>query len=279
MPAARRLSWWKRLLALLAATYLAWCLIVYSAQDSLLFPGPRGAFKPPDNAQRLTHPIDSGDVFAYLSFPSAQSATPRPLVVLFHGNGESIARLEGLRRGYLSRGYAVLTPEFRGYAGSAGSPSEPALVDDALAFIEDVIKRPDIDASHLLYHGRSLGGAIAAQVSTHRPPTALILQSTFTSIADMSWSFGVPPLVVKNPFHTDHILATLPTPVLLIHGTGDTIIPISHSRKLATIGQGRTLVELPGNHNDFPIDPVPYWAAIDTWLQAHALPISTDPPR
>lgn len=276
MTVVQRKFWWKRLLVLLVAAYALWCFIVFAAQDSLLFPGPRGTFKPPDNAQRLTHAIDSGEVFAYLSFPK-EDATPRRLVVLFHGNGESIARLEGLRRGYLSRGYAVLTPEFRGYAGAAGSPSETGLVDDALAFIDQVIKRPDIDASHILYHGRSLGGAIAAQVSTHRAPTALILQSTFTSIADMSWSFGVPPLVVKNPFHTDHVLKTLPTPVLLIHGTGDSIIPISHSRTLAKIGQQRTLIELPGNHNDFPVDPVPFWSAIDAWLADHGFAAPADP--
>ncbi len=256
---------------ILVTMYVVWCGLVYFLQDRLLFPGPFNAFKPPAGAERLAYALGEGEVFAYLTFPrvAESGGAACPLVVLFHGNGESITRLEDLRRGYLARGYAVLTPEYRGYAGAAGTASEAGIIEDAIGFIDEVGKRPDIDAGHVLYHGRSLGGAVAAQVALRRPPVALILQSTFTSITGMSWSFGVPPFLVKNPLHTDRALASLAIPVLLLHGTSDTIVPVRHSRTLATIGQDRTLVELPGGHNNFPVDPAPFWAAIDGWLQSH----------
>lgn len=233
---------------------------------------------PPEGAERLSITIPGvGEVEAYLSLPARAGAGadadgdapgPFPLVVIFHGNAESVDDLDWFRLPYLERGWAVLTPEYRGYGRAAGTPSQAGIVEDAVAFVDMALARPEIDRTRVVYHGRSLGGGVAAQVALRRKPRGLILQSTFTSIVSMARGYYVPPFIVRHPFRNDAALRGLDVPVLLLHGTDDPLIPIEHSRKLAEIEprELRTLVELAGDHNHFPYDAGAYWEAVDGWL-------------
>lgn len=270
-----------RLFVLALIAYAAWCIMLFSMQDRMLFPREfaevTGA---PAEAERLAITLDEGgEVEAFLSLPPGEG--PFPLIVGFHVNAGCVDNMGWMRREYTSRGWAVLTPEYRGYGRSAGQPSEKAIVADAVVFVDRVLTRPEIDASRVVYHGRSLGGAVAAQVAKARPPRAMVLESTFTSVAAMAMRYGVPPFLVKNPFRTDRVLRELAGPVLLLHGTEDTIVSVEHARRLVKCvprggaaggagtaeGRGlRTLIEMPGGHNDFPVDEGAYWEAIDRWL-------------
>lgn len=280
-----------RLFVLALIGYAAWCIMLFSMQDRMLFPREfadvTGA---PLDAERLAITIAGGvgggagagnEVEAFLSLPPGDG--PFPLVVAFHGNAECVDTMGWARREYAARGWAVLTPEYRGYGRSAGEPSQKAIVADAVVFVDRVLKRPEIDASRVVYHGRSLGGAVAAQVARERPPRAMVLESTFTSVAAMAMRYGVPPFLVKNPFHTDRVLREFAGPVLLLHGVDDTIVSVEHSRRLVKcvprggVGGGagaaegralRTLIEMPGGHNDFPVDEAAYWEAIEGFLRA-----------
>ena len=275
-----------RLFILALIGYAAWCIMLFSMQDRMLFPREFAqATGAPADAERLAIALDEGvEVEAFLSLPPGEG--PFPLVVGFHVNAGCVDNMGWMRREYTSRGWAVLTPEYRGYGRSAGEPSEKAIVVDAVEFVDRVLKRPEIDASRVVYHGRSLGGAVAAQVAKERPPRAMILESTFTSVASMATKYGVPPFLVKNPFRTDRVLREFAGSVLILHGRDDTIVPIEHARRLvkcvprgnARGGAGaaegralRTLIELPGGHNDFPVDEGAYWEAIEGFLSARSV--------
>lgn len=268
-----------RLLVLAMVVYAGWCAMLFSMQDRMLFPREYAEVTgAPADAERLAITLqDGGQVEAFLSEPPGEG--PFPLVVVFHGNAECVDTMEWARREYSARGWAVLTPEYRGYGRSAGEPSEKAIVADAVEFIDLVVKRREIDGSRVVYHGRSLGGAVAAQVARERPPRAMVMESTFTSVAAMAMRYGVPPFLVKNPFRTDRVLREYAGPVLLLHGREDTIVSVEHARRLAkcTPHRGakdastkatRTLIEMPGGHNDFPVDENAYWKAVEGFLRA-----------
>lgn len=279
------MRWPLRLATLALIAFTLWCTMLYSMQDSMVFPRQYAiASGAPAGAERLTitlsdkdqHHSATNQVEAFLTLP--QSNSPVPLVVIFHGNAECVDDLDRFRDAYTSRGWAVLTPEYRGYGRSAGKPSQKAITQDAIAFITQVVQRPDIDPTRVIYHGRSLGGGVAAQVANQiasdHAPQGMIFESTFVSVTSMAAKFGVPAFLVKHPFRTDRVLKTYAGPVLLLHGTSDTIIPVSHSRKLAAMkpdhaaAATRTLIELPGGHNDFPVDEDAYWEAIEGFLRA-----------
>ncbi len=259
----RRLRWWQRLAIWVVVIYLVWCAAVFFMQPAMLFPG-RFVGSASDGPWRsdavvMTHPIGKDQQVTAWLFPlpgQADRSTGRPgLAVYFHGNGELMDTQRRVVDAYHAMGMAVLMAEYRGYGHSGGKPTQRALVADALHFIERTLERDDVDAARLIYHGRSLGGAIAAQVASHREPAALVIESTFTHTGAFAWQVGVPPLpgIVRFPFATKDVLPKLRCPVLLFHGEADTLIPPAHSRRLHALTPGSRLVTYPGvGHNDFP---------------------------
>lgn len=205
---------------------------------------------------------DEGVVEAlYLRAPGADAEHPAPAVVFTHGNGEVVEQWPAMLEGYRRMGLSVLIPEYRGYGGSAGTPSEPHLVADAVAFRDRLAARPEIDATRLVYHGRSLGGGVAGALAAARPPAALILMSTFTSLDDMAKRYLVPaPLarvLMGDHYRTVDVLRERRFPVLVIHGDRDGVVPYAHGRALAEAA-GARLVTYRAGHNDCP----PSWDAL-----------------
>lgn len=267
--------------AALVLIYAAWLAVLYCIQDRLMFlPGLAGrpSGSPPRGVESIW--IDAGtpshavrvEAWFLPPFTPPRPGQRSPAVVYFHGNAELIDGRADDMRGYRARGYAVLLPEYRGYGRSTGSPCQRDLVADAVRFYDTLSSRPDIDPTHIVIHGRSLGAAVAAQLAAQRPAAALILESAFTSAASFCWSYGAPPLLCTSPFRTDRVLPTLNRPLLILHGADDDIIPVAHGRKLHEITPGSRYAELPGHHNDFPVDRNAYWAAIDTFLASNNLP-------
>ncbi len=237
--------------------YGCWLLLMYFLQDRLLFPTH---LIPPETedgrslpGERLEITVPEGTVEAlYLPPAASPSGTTAPLAVFFHGNGELIDPFDPVVALYAEMGFAVLLPEYRGYGRSAGEPSEAAVTDDAVRFCDLATARPEVDAERVVYHGRSLGGAVAASVTRHRPPQALVLQSTFLSVGRMARRYAAPGFLVRNSFHTDEVVASLGIPILICHGATDRIVPVSHGRELHEIARRSTYVEYPCGHNDFP---------------------------
>ncbi len=280
---------------LLLLLYIAWCAMLYVMQDRLMFPTHLvgGSMRPahPTAELLVLEPRESGGTVRVEAcyFPPT-SASPRaaaPLAVFFHGNAETMDNCFDPAREWLDREHAVLLIEYRGYGECTGSPCEKHLVADSITFIEQVAERPEVDRSRVVLHGRSLGAAVAAQVAARlaRPETprdppitvrAIIAQSTFSSVPRLVARMLAPPFLIRNPFRTDRALADLGIPVLILHGMDDEIVPVSHARHLHRVIRTSTLVELPGHHNDFPLDEAAYWAAIDRFLVDNGL---APPPR
>lgn len=156
-----------------------------------------------------------------------------PTVLYLHGarwnlNG-SVFRLEAWTR----LGYSVLAIDYRGFGdSSARLPSEQSALQDAGVALQELARRQPDPARRFVY-GHSLGGAIAIGLLSEpaRPPVAgLIVESSFSSIADMMtlYRWGRLPgasWLVTQPFDSARKLANLSTPLLLLHGTSDQVVP------------------------------------------------------
>jgi fermentation-respiration switch protein FrsA (DUF1100 family) len=126
-----------------------------------------------------------------LGSPLRQST---PTVIYFHGNaGNCGTRLQFYAEMFTSLECNLLAVEYRGYGDCAGDPSEEGLQSDALAAIDYVRSRSDIDQSKIFIFGRSLGGAVgiylaaalAAADSTREQVRGIVIENSFLSIADM----------------------------------------------------------------------------------------------
>ena len=101
-------------------------------------------------------------------------------------------------------------------------------------------------------YGRSLGGGAICQLAANRPLAALILESTFSSVADLARPMGVPSWLVRDPFDNLSVLREYAGPVLLLHGSRDRVIPFRHSERLHDEARQSILRPMTCGHNDCP---------------------------
>ncbi len=275
--AGRRPRWrrWARRWPLrILVLYVLWVGSLALFQERVIFPawGQRelaNLVRQPARAESLWLDIGDGQRVEAWFIPGqgCESAKPGPLVVMSHGNGEVIDFYPDAYGRYSRLGISLLLPEFRGYGRSGGAPGEAAIVGDALAFLEQTARRPEVDPSRIFYHGRSIGGAVVAQLAARRGPRVLILESTFTSLPALAARYLVPGMFVRHRFETDRVLRTLAAPVLIMHGEQDEIVPYSHGRALLKLAREARFYELGGGHNDGPADEREYWDTIECFLR------------
>lgn len=252
---------WVYVVVAVFALYTIYVIGMTIAQDSLVFPGATLDWgpldeKPPSGVERIwVTPAPGVRVEAWFERGRGVSeSAPGPAVMFFHGNATIIDDMYSLGAFYVQSGVSVLTVEYRGFGRSTGSPSEEALVADATAFFDLLAARPEVDASKIILHGNSLGGGVAVQLAARRPATALVLDSTFSSVASIAMRFGIPSGLCRHPFRSDQVIGALKIPILIRHGTGDEVIPVSHARRLAAAAPRAELVITDDGHNRYRPD-------------------------
>ena len=254
--------------------YVAWCGILYFFQDHVIFPGQMlsiSSGRPvPNDVEQVWVNQGNGQQTEgwFIRGESVSSQNPGPAVIYFHGNGEHIdqcLQYEEIQR-YLRSGTSVLLPEYRGYGRSQGSPSEKGITADNTKFYQWLVARSEVINSQIIFHGKSLGGGVAAALTANYKPAALILESTFTSIVAFSNRYFIPSFLCRHPFRTDVKIAALDRPILILHGSRDKIIPVAHGRKLHQLATNSEYVELEKGHNDPPPDWETYWSNIWRFL-------------
>ncbi len=166
-----------------------------------------------------------------------RAAGPRRGVVVYcHGNAANIT-LHARYVGWLpAHGFDVLVFDYRGYGRSEGEPTRAGLVADAVAAL-DLALREEPDRT--LAFGHSLGGAIAVVAAAQRPAVrAVVAESTFPSFraaarASAPWLTPLVPSVIALGCDPESVVGSLaPRPLLVIHGTGDPIVPVRLGRAL-----------------------------------------------
>jgi len=252
----------------LLAVLLVYWVVAWPLQRRLVF--PRAALCAPDpptvsiaGLERLWLETEAGRVEAWLMPGAGRSArSPGPAVIFAHGNAETIDDWAATLRPYVWRGVSVLIPEYRGYGRSAGSPSQAAITDDFIRFHDLLAARDEVDLRRIVFHGRSLGGGVACALAAQRRPAALVLTSTFTSVAALAARVGVPRFMVRDPFDNLGFLRGHEGPVLLLHGRHDTVIPFRHGEALQRAAKDARLVAVDSDHNDFPMESPLVWREI-----------------
>lgn len=187
---------------------------------------------------------------------------PRGAVLLLHGNAGNISHRIDYLAMFRTLGYSTLIVDYRGYGRSAGEPTEEGTYRDAEASWAWLAAR-GIAARDIVLFGESLGGGVATWLAGRYTPRALVLASTFTSIADLGQDlYPFLPVRLLTRIHYDN-LARLPAvaaPVLIFHSPDDEIVPYAHALRLYEAARGKKhLVALAGGHNEGFVFRRPEW--------------------
>ena len=156
-------------------------------------------------------------------------------------------------RALIEDGSGLVALSYRGYGGSTGSPSEAGLIADALAAYAFTSRALRGRAHRAL--GRIAWPGVAVALAAKMPVGCLILQSPFTSAADVGaqryWFVPV-RLMMKDQFRSDLRIGKVAAPVLILHGDRDDIVPIALAERLyGLINAPKRFVRLAGvGHND-----------------------------
>jgi uncharacterized protein len=282
------------LIALAVAAALVWVVFstvwLWRNQERVVFQPPLVDADAPAPARRVQFNASDGHaIFGYLVAPAPgvalppaagttrprESAGTRPAVVIaFHGNADLAAWLVPWARELADlTGATVFVPEYRGYAGIPGNPTYETAAADARGALQFA---RSISASNIVLFGHSLGTAIAADMAAFMSPdkpTALVLQSPFTSAREMAARMLVPPIpwlwrhISRVHYDTRAIVRQLDAPVWVVHGTRDVVIPVRMGRQVfqAARRPGELLIVEGAGHNDVAdVGGERYWR----WLSA-----------
>lgn len=206
------------------------------------------------NGQEISLETEDGLTLGAWFIPAA-AAQPGPAVLFLPGNAGNRAYRAPLAAALSQAGLSVLLLDYRGYAGNPGSPSETGLAADARAALKKLRELPEVDPDRILYFGESLGTGVAVSLATEFPPAALILRSPYTSltsVARLHYPFLPVRLILQDRFDSVQRIGDISSPVLILAGDSDRIIPVAESRLLFdAANEPKRIVVFPGAaHND-----------------------------
>lgn len=255
-------------LGIVGGIALAYAIILpalYFSQRSLVFPAPPRFPDLPEGFGPVRLKTADGLELAGAYRPPQQG---RPVLVFFHGNGDSWAGAALATKGLAAAGYGVLAPEYRGYGTNPGSPSEAGLYADGRAAL-DWLDGHGVRPEQTVLVGNSLGSGVATQLASERPVGALMLVSPFTSVPDVAaekfWWLPVRWLA-RDRFDNAAKIARVQAPVLVMQGLADSVIPPAQAERLAAARQGTDYLAVPGADHDLAYWPAAQAQQLD-WLQ------------
>jgi fermentation-respiration switch protein FrsA (DUF1100 family) len=259
-------------LTVAAAAYVGLALLLYLLQPNFIF------F--PQRALDAT-PADRGLAFEEARFATGDGLelhgwyvappSPRAFVLFFHGNAGNIShRLENLAILH-ALGLATLIFDYRGYGQSEGEPDEDGTYEDARAAWRYLAAERGIAPERIIAYGQSLGGAVATRLATERRLAGLVIESSFTSVADLAHKFYpyLPTsLLTRVHYPTRQRIPTVSCPVLVMHSPDDDLVPFAHGEQLYEAArEPKRFQRLRGGHNDaFITSGEAYWKALDDFV-------------
>ena len=259
------------ILTIFAIGYSLSLLLVFLLQRKLIYypssnPPPKEWVFISNIEELFLETDDELKLVAWLAPPK----NDKPIIVHFHGNASDIGSTASKIQQLAHRGYGLFLPEYRGYGGNKGKPSEKNLTKDAALAIK-YLHEQGYDNSQIVVYGESLGTAVATALAKNFDFKAVILESPFTSVVDLAkeiyWYFPV-SLMVKDSYRSDLKIKDINSPILLIHGDKDETVPVEHSQKLFAIAnEPKTLkiIETAKHNNLFQFGLIDI---VDDWLKS-----------
>lgn len=195
-----------------------------------------------------------------------------PTVLFCHGNGGNMMHCLDSINIFYNLGLSCFIFDYRGYGHSQGKPGEEGTYLDVEAAYKWLTKGKKIPPDNIIVFGRSLGGSIAAYLASKVQAGCLIVESTFTSYADIGKKF-YPYMPVRwsanFSYRTIDYIRDTHCPVMLIYSRNDEVVPFEFGLELyEAANEPKELVEIFGSHNDgFLVSGEIYKKAWTKWLK------------
>lgn len=178
------------------------------------------------------------------------------MILYSMGNDGDIEKRASALALLLRTGVPVFIYEYSGFGKSHGKPSLKNAICDSQDAFDFVVERFNKKTEEIVLYGESLGGAISARLLSKRSAGALILKSSFSSLARISrelcvW-LRIYPSILLPLMDTGKRLQSVVVPVMIIHGHLDRKIHWKHAETLYSNCQAnKTLLWLPNSRHAY----------------------------
>jgi len=259
--------------------YLGAIVYLVTQETAIVFsPGrPLGELRPKTPFEQVWVDGTTGPRQLAWVMRTATDSETRPWVLYLHGNGANIAtRMNILHYERLWQlGLNVLAPEYRGFGGVEGVPSEAGLNADARGSYEYLRQQLHVDPRRIVIYGWSLGSAVAVDLASNVDEAAVILEgapASLVAIGQRRYPYFPIRLLIRNPFESIMKIDKVRSPVLFLHSPEDVIIPIDEGRRLFDAAtQPKHWVEVAGGHVYAAEKDPGFFKAVRAFLQSHRL--------
>lgn len=249
MPSARRL------LGLVVFSYFAVVAAVFVFQTKLIYFPARAIEATPETVRlpfdEVTLTTKDGIKINAWFVPNRDA---KGTILFFHGNGGNNGDRVDILRVLHSFQFNIMIVDYRGYGKSEGNPSEQGTYLDALAAWEYLTRTRGIPDNSIVVMGESLGGAVAIDLASRYAPGALVVQSTFTCLADVAaMHYPLLPVrwLIRHYYDSLDKIERISCPKLFIHSEEDTLIPIANAKALFDRAKDpKQFMSTPGDHNE-----------------------------
>jgi len=241
-----------RLVVFLVLFYFAGGLALYLCQDFLLFhPTPlaknyRFHFDQPYEEVNL--PVEGGNLNILQFKPPF---TRKGIVLFFHGNMANTEHYNQYPFLFTRNGYEVCMMDYPGFGKSTGKRSETIIERQSMLLYERAIKL--CPANDIMVYGKSIGTGVASWLAASTKIKRLILETPYYSIRALAhYYFPIyPAYLTRYAFPVNEYLQKINSPITLLHGTDDEVIPYKQALQLTKEKPGAQLITIPnGKHNN-----------------------------
>ena len=257
----------RRFLLILAALILAMIPAVHAENRA----GEAGTY----TVTEVTMEREGMKIFGELYLPETDG--PCPLVILSHGFGGNHTHMQAYAKAFARNGIAAYAFDFTGggYGSkSDGTMKEMSVLTEAadLCTVLDWMKQyPEIDPDAVFLLGASQGGFVSSYVAGIRPEDVAGLIALYPAyvLQDNAWKQTPDPdnipdtislmgVTLGRIYNADamsfdiyDVIGNYPGKVLIIHGTADSIAPITYSERAAEVFPDAELIRYEGANHGF----------------------------
>lgn len=191
------------------------------------------------------------------------------LVLFFHGNAGNLKEWASVAQELALRvGWDVWIVDYPGYGKSTGSISSQEQLLNSVRRVYAQAKT-EFPQQKIVFFGRSIGSGVAVKMAAENLVQGLVLETPYLSISRMTQNMypWIPLFALKYPMPSEEWIQQVQSPILVLHGDQDEIIPFEHGSKLSTLTTHATFVRIPeGRHNNLSIFDL-YWSSLEDFFK------------
>ena len=185
-----------------------------------------------------------------------------------HGNAEDAANSLFALRYLARRGFTVACVDYPGYGLSDGTPDEEGCYRNVHRLYDWLVETRGFNPEDIIVDGFSIGPGSATELAATKPVGRLVLEAPFLSAPRVVTRIRVLPI---DPFPNLKMIKDVKCPVLIIHGTKDSVIPYRHGKELfELVNAPKRFIPVEGaNHDDlvFTMGEERYLKAIEEFAR------------